>query len=331
MSAEFLTTKIPCTVEPWIGPEPSEEAFFNAATASVNGHIILLGRIAKQRPKLGEPDLTPFVGIAVENGLGLTERVKELDLRKRLRRLRVVNIEDWRLGPLEEDGSALAGITALKKIRDGYPVFPAVVRVRNLDRPEEVEIDDRIAILEEEGKGTLVTSKTSDSLVEGYYRPNWEKFNHVFAHFFMDQSTGKQSVTYEPVDPPKWGRAKLGFAGLPIELNPEGDEKRRQLFTLHGSRRRSYAGGEYWEYGLGRALRIVDGEDDVKWLVEKGAVILPGNLGQRFFDKQIVYSTGQAVKDGQVIMAVTYGDRGVAKVTFDMDVFCRLDLSDQAA
>lgn len=318
MAAEIVSSRIPCQIEPWIGPEPSEEAFFNAATASVKGHTILMGRIAKQRPQSGEPDLTPFVGIAVENGLGGAERIKELDLRKRLRRMRILNIEDWRLGPVEEDGSALAGITAVKEIRDGYQVFPAVVRVVNLDRPQEVEVEDHTTILREPGKGTLVISKTSDPMIEGYYRPDEEKFNHVFAHFFIDPTTGEQSVTYEPVEPPKWGRAKLGFAGLPIELNPEGDERRRQLFTLHGSRRRSYVD---WEYGLGRALRIVDGEDNVRWLVEKGAIILPGTLKQRFFDKQIVYSTGQAVKDGQVIMAVTYEDRGVAKVTVAMNVF----------
>lgn len=321
MNAEIIANGITCRIEPWIGPEPGEEAFFNAATARVNDHIVLMGRIAREKAKFGMPDLTPFVGIALENGLGVAKRVKELDLRERLRRLGIYNIEDYRFGPVEENGSAFAGVTVIMKGRSGYQVFPGISKVYNLDNPEEIRIDDP-AILKENGKGTLITSKTSDPAIEGYYRGDEEKFNHVFAHFSLNQWDGNYSVTYEPIDAPKWGSAKLGLAGLPIKLEPEGTERSRQLFTLHGSRRRSYTD---WEYGLGRALRIVDSQGNVRWNVEKEAIILPisgENPQERFSNKKIVYSTGQVVvKDGEVIMAVTYGDFGVAKATFDYKEF----------
>lgn len=204
MNAEIIANKISCQIEPWIGPEPGEEAFFNATPARVNGHIILLGRIVLGKTLPGQVDETPFLGAAVENGAGYTERVRRIDLSDWRRKLKAINIEDFRLGEVDERGSALAGINVVKRVGDRTPPFPGVATIRNLHRPAEVEIENMVILGEEEGKGTLITSRVSDSVVEGFYRPDGEKFNHVFAHFTYDRATGKQTVAYECIEnPPK--------------------------------------------------------------------------------------------------------------------------------
>ena len=80
MPTEIVSNHIPCQIEPWIGPEGDEVAFFNATLAKVNGHTVLLGRIVVEETLPGQVDMSPFLGVVVENGGGYAERVKIIDL-----------------------------------------------------------------------------------------------------------------------------------------------------------------------------------------------------------------------------------------------------------
>lgn len=321
MPKEIVSSRIPCRIEPWIGPELGEVAFFNATPAKVNGHTVLLGRIVVEKTLPGQVDISPFLGVAVENGGGYAERIKRIDLSDWCRKLRVINIEDFRLGEVDADGSALAGINVVVNTGEGDLLpLPGIAVIRNLHRPAEIEIEDMIVLAGEVGKNTLVTSKASDPLIKGFFRPDGEKYNHVFAHFTYNRATGEQTVAYESIEnPPKYGRGRMGLTGLPIELPAQPGEKSRQLFILHGNRPRSYI---EWEYGIGRALRIVDKEGDVKWIAEKEALLLPERTGRpRFGNKLTLYSTGHITEvdkngDAWLIIAVSYNDRAINKVIY---------------
>ncbi|OGE37035.1 hypothetical protein A3B45_04120 [Candidatus Daviesbacteria bacterium RIFCSPLOWO2_01_FULL_39_12] len=324
MPTEIVSNHIPCQIEPWIGPEGDEVAFFNATLAKVNGHTVLLGRIVVEETLPGQVDMSPFLGVVVENGGGYAERVKIIDLSPWRRKLRVINIEDFRLGEVDENGSALAGINVVVGTRKGDPSpFPGIAVIRNLHRPDDIEIEEMFVLKEEEGKNTLITSKASNPLVEGFYRPDGEKFNHVFAHFTYNRATEEQTVSYEYIEhPPKYGRERMGLTGLPIELPTQPGEESRQLFIVHGSRPRSYIS---FEYGIGRAVRIVDKEGKVRWIAEKNALLLPVEVNRpRFFDKRPLYSTGHVTQvdengDAWLIIAASYNDEAVAKVTYSKE------------
>lgn len=326
MPQEIVSSLIPCQIIDWIGPEPGEVAFFNATPAKVNGGIVLLGRIVVKKTFPGQVDINPFLGVAVENGEGYTKRLKRIDLSYWCRRLRVTNIEDLRLGEVDENGSALAGINVVVNTRDRYPSpFPGIAVISNLHRPADIKIEDILVLKGEEGKNTLITSRASAPLIEGFYRPEGEKSNYVFAHFTYDRKTGEQIVTYEYIkNPPKYGRGRMGLTGLPIELPAQPEEESRQLFIVHGSRPRSYI---EWEYGIGRALRIVDKKGNVEWIAEKEALLRPVSNGRpRFYDKLTLYSTGHVTQvdengDAWLIIAASYNDEAVSKVTYSRKEF----------
>lgn len=321
----ILPKSMPARIEHWVGPELGEEAFFNATPARVDGTTVLIGRVVLEKTLPGRVDKTPFLGVASENGDGYTKRVKRIDLSYWQGELGVINIEDFRLGEVDENGSALAGINVVLKTRDSHPPpLPAIAVIRNLHTPSEIEIEDMFLLKGEEGKNTLVTSKVSDPLITGFYRPDGEKFNHVFARFTLNRETGEKTVTYEYiVDPPKYGRKRMGLTGLPIELHAEPEEESRQLFILHGGRDRS---DDEWEYGIGRALRVVDKEGNVKWIAEKDALLLPSRTGRRrIYNKLTVYSTGHITQEHEngawLVIAVSYNDNTVNKVIYPRDDF----------
>lgn len=116
----------------------------------------------------------------------------------------------------------------------------------------------------------------------------------------------------------------MGLAGLPIDLPAQPGEESRQLFIVHGSRPRSYI---EWEYGIGRALRIVDKEGNVKWIAEKETLLLPGKTGRhRFVNKLPLYSTGHVTKEAEngdswLIIAASYDDKAMNKVIYNREEF----------